>query len=51
MRTKKHPVAYKKFDRLTIRDQTREYPQQALEEIFLYLEAIEKRYGLRSSEK
>jgi hypothetical protein len=53
MRRHKHPVPYDEFDRLmrAIRDQTRDYPQEALEEIFLHLEMIEKRYGLGGPEK
>ena len=49
---KKHPVPYKEFDRLmrAIREQTRDYPQEALEEIFDYLDLIEKKYGLESSD-
>ena len=45
---RRHAVAYKEFDRLMrgIRDQTREYPQEALEAIFDYLDVIEKRYGI-----
>jgi hypothetical protein len=48
MRRPKHPVPYKEFDRLmlAIGEQTRDYPQEALEDIFLHLEMIEKRYGL-----
>jgi hypothetical protein len=47
-RKTKHPVPYKEFDRLmrAIRDQTRGYPQEALEDIFVHLEMIEKRYGI-----
>jgi hypothetical protein len=29
-----------------IKEETREYPQAALEDIFLYLDIIEKRYGV-----
>jgi hypothetical protein len=52
MRRHKHPAPYDEFDRLmrAIRDQTRDYPQEELEEIFLYLEAIERRYGLPGME-
>jgi hypothetical protein len=32
-----------------IRNQTRDYPQQALEDIFLHLEMIERRYGIVDS--
>ena len=47
-RRRKHPVPYKEFDRLmrAIRDQTRGYRQEALEDIFVHLEMIEKRYGI-----
>lgn len=47
-RPPKHPVPYKEFDRLmrAIKDQTRDYPQEALEDIFVHLEMIEKRYGI-----
>ena len=50
-RKRKHPVPYKEFDRLMrgIRDQTRDYPQEALETIFDYLDVIEKRYGIADS--
>ena len=50
--TKKHPVPYKEFDRLmrAIKGQTRDYPQEALEEIFDYLDMIEKMYGLEGSD-
>jgi hypothetical protein len=45
-----HSVPYKEFDRLmrAIRDQTRDYPQEALEDIFVQLEIIEKRYGINA---
>jgi hypothetical protein len=41
-------VLQKEFDRIIrmIREETREYPQEALEDIFLHLEMIEKRYGI-----
>jgi hypothetical protein len=41
-------VPQKEFDRIMrmLKEQTREYPQEALEEIFLYLEMIEKRYNI-----
>ena len=47
-RQRKHPVPYKEFDRLmrAIRDQARGYPQEALEDIFVHLEMIEKRHGI-----
>jgi len=32
-----------------IRDQTRDYPQGALGDIFVHLEMIEKRYGVGDS--
>jgi hypothetical protein len=49
---KKHPVPYKEFDRLmrAIREQTRDYPQEALEDIFLALDMIEKKYGVEDSD-
>ena len=51
-RTKKHPVPYQEFERLMrgIREQTRNYPQEALEEIFVHLDMIEKKYGIPSEE-
>jgi hypothetical protein len=47
----KHRVPYKEFDRIMrmIREQTRAYPQGALEDIFLYLEGIERKYGIGDS--
>jgi hypothetical protein len=47
-RRKKHPVPWKEFERLmkAISEQTRDYPQEALEEIVLHLDMIEKRYGI-----
>ena len=33
-----------------IREQTRGYPQEALEEIFDFLDMIEKKYGLEASD-
>jgi hypothetical protein len=33
-----------------IREQTRDYPQEALENIFDYLDVIEKKYGLEDSD-
>jgi hypothetical protein len=41
-------VSQREFDRIMrfIREQTREYPQAALEDIFLYLEWIETKYGV-----
>jgi hypothetical protein len=47
-RKRKHPVSYKEFERVIgmIREQARDYPQEALEDIFLHLEMIEKRYGI-----
>jgi len=49
--TKHKRVTQKEFDRIMrmIREQTREYPQEALEDIFLYLDSIEKRYGVGDS--
>jgi hypothetical protein len=49
---KKHPVPYKEFDRLMggIREQTRDYPQEALEGIFDCLDMIEKSYGIEDSD-
>jgi hypothetical protein len=46
-----HPVPRKEFDRLMglIRDQARDYPQEAIENIFLCLDAIEKCYGIGDS--
>ena len=43
-------VSQKEFDRIMrfIREQTRAYPQAALEDIFLYLESIEKKYGVEN---
>jgi hypothetical protein len=32
-----------------IRKQTRDYPQEALEDIFVHLEMIEKRFGIGDS--
>jgi hypothetical protein len=32
-----------------IREQTREYPPEALEDIFLYLESIETKYRMAES--
>jgi hypothetical protein len=32
-----------------VRDQTRDYPQEALEAIFDYLDLIERRYGIEKS--
>jgi hypothetical protein len=51
-RNRKHPVPYKEFERLmsAIREQTRDYPQEALEDIFLHLEMIEKRYGIEGDD-
>jgi hypothetical protein len=45
------PGTIQEFDRLmrAIRDQTRDYPQLALEDIFDYLDVIEKRYGIEDS--
>jgi len=50
--TKHKRVPRKEYDRIMrlIREQTREYPQNALEEIFLYLEMIEKRYGIEGDD-
>jgi len=50
-RKAKHPVPWKEFARLmgAIREQVRDYPQEALEEIFHHLDMIEKRYGLAES--
>jgi len=41
----------KEFDRImrAIREQTRNYPQGALKDIFLYLESIETKYGIGDS--
>jgi hypothetical protein len=48
---RKHPVPYKEFDRLmrAIRDPTRDYPQEALEAIFEYLDVIEKKYEVEDA--
>jgi hypothetical protein len=45
-------VPRKEYDRIMrlIREQTREYPQNALEEIFLYLEMIKKRHGIEGED-
>lgn len=41
-------VSQKEFDRIVrmIKEQTRAYPQAALEDKFLYLEWIEKKYAV-----
>jgi len=43
-------VSQKEFDRImrAIKEQTRVYPQAALEDIFLYLEWIEKKCGVEN---
>jgi hypothetical protein len=48
-RKQKYPVAYKEFERLMrgIREETRHFTQEALEDIFVHLELIAKQHGLR----
>jgi hypothetical protein len=43
-------VSQNEFDRITraIKEQRRVYPQAALEDIFLYLEWIEKKYDVEN---
>jgi hypothetical protein len=44
----KQPVPDQEFDQLMpgIMEQTRGYPQEALEDMFLHLDMIEKKYGV-----
>ena len=48
MEPKHKRVSRKEFDRIMrmIKEETRGYPQEALEDIFLHLELIEKRHGI-----